>query len=71
MLKITQKTFVNDETNEVVAFAECTIVNDKYDYRVMFDEKTKKRANTWFRSLGFRIGKLSPGETVPEKVVEI
>ena len=71
MLRITQKTFTDEQTNKTVAYAECLIVNGSYDYRVTFDKNTKKRANTWFRSLGFRIGEVAPGETISERVVEI
>lgn len=71
MLKLTQKTFTDETTNKTLAYVECLIINGPYDYRVTFDKNTKKRANNWFRSLGFRIGEVYPGETVSERVVEI
>ena len=71
MLKITQKIFNDTKTNKNIAYAEVLIINDKYDYKVTFDQNTKKRANVWLRSLGFRIGEVVPGETVPEKTVTI
>ena len=71
MLKLTQKTYHNENEGKTFAYVECLIINDKYDYRVTFDEKTKKRANNWFRSLGFRVGQVADGELVPDKVVEI
>ena len=71
MLKITQNVFTDEKTNKQIAYAEVLIINGKYDYKVTFDTNTKKRANVWLRSLGFRIGEIAPGETIPEKVVEI
>ena len=72
MIKLTQKTFYNETENKTFAYVECLIVNGNYDYRVTFDKETKKRANAWFRSLGFRIGEVYDFEAaVPEKVLEI
>ena len=68
MLKLRQKTFTNDEGKKI-AFVDIRIVDGKYDYPVRFDDKTKKRANQWMRSLGFTIGEIN--EDLPEKEVTI
>ena len=69
MVKLTQKTTVID--GEKIAFVETEIDDGKYTYRVLFDQKTKKRFNAFAKANGFVIGKISSDASVPERVMEI
>ena len=54
-----------------IAYVETKIKVEKYDYRVLFDDKTKKRFNAFLTSKGFKIGVISDTEDVPTKIIEI
>lgn len=69
MVKLTQKTATVDGSK--IAYVDARIVADGHDYKVTFPDKTKRRANAFFKQLGFVIGKVDDLASVPEKVVEI
>lgn len=54
MLKLTQKH--TEIEGKVIAYVETTLNIDGYTYTVRFDERTKKRFNTYARKNGFVIG---------------
>jgi hypothetical protein len=68
MVKFTQKTAVID--GKKIAFVETVICLGGYSYSVRFDERNKKKINSYCRSLGFIIGEVADDIDVPCKVVE-
>lgn len=70
MLKLTQKTYKNDE-GVTYAYVETTLNIGNYSYRVNFDERTKKRFNAYARTQGFKVGKVADGETVEPIAKEV
>ena len=71
MVRLVQKVFSNENTNEKIAFVECVIVEGNYTYTARFDENTKKRFNNMCRAKGFIVGKVANDADIAERVVEI
>ena len=70
MLKLTQKTYTNND-GVSYAYVETTLNIGDYSYRVQFDEHTKKRFNNYARKEGFKVGKIAEGETIREFSKEV
>lgn len=68
MLKLTQKSYKTDD-GKLVAYVETCINIDNYSYNVKFDEKTKKRFNTFARKNGFVVGVVDKEPTPHTKEV--
>ena len=68
MLKLKQRNKKIKDKN--IAYVETYIVLDGKAYRVLFDERTKKSINEYYRTLGFEIGVLGDNEIVQECEIE-
>ena len=69
-IKITQKTFTNDEGKQI-AFCNATIYIDGVSVRVVPVKDDKRVYNLICKNMGCVVGEVADGADVPEKVIEI
>ncbi|MBR4031928.1 MAG: hypothetical protein IKJ07_04255 [Clostridia bacterium] len=68
MVVMKQKTA--EINGDKIAYVETKICLGGHSYDVRFDERTKKRYNTYCRTLGFVIGKVDENSDVPDNEIE-
>ena len=69
MLKLKQKVAVID--GKRIAFVQCIIDDGKYTYPFQFADRTKRRINPYFKSLGFIVGEVEKDREIPERTITL
>lgn len=69
-IKITQKTFTNDEGKQI-AFCNATIYIDGVSVRVTPVKDDKRVFNLVCKNMGYVVGETANGSDIPEKITEI